>query len=197
MSGFAIVDWYTTTHQLRIPVSNVTITHSSSKPNEAPIDTRKVTYTVPAYQPRLIELPTLHVSGFIQRVGLDQDNAVTTPDSIHMAGWYTGSAKPGENGSSIIDGHVSGRYEPAIFKDLHLMKAGDPIKVEYGNGSSYVFTVVKVGNYSASEAAVHMFDVQPSVEQQLVLITCAGIYSKNTATFDRRVLVYAKKQTDN
>jgi sortase A len=192
VSGIIFWDWYTTTHHFRLPSPTATVIHSSDKPNETPINTHAAAYTVPADQPRLIELPTLGISGFIQRVGLDQNNAIATPGNVHMAGWYTGSATPGEDGVSIIDGHVHGRYEPGIFEHLDQLKSGDPITIEYGNGDRHKFSVVKVTSYPAAEAATHMFDALPSINQELVLITCGGKFNRQNASYDQRVLVYAQ-----
>ena len=109
-----------------------------------------------------------------------------------MAGWYTDSAKPGEQGVSILDGHVHGRFEPGIFENIHKLKAGDAITVEYGDGTRHNFSVVKVSTYAANEAAAHMFDKLPSTDKELVLITCGGTYNKVDSSYDQRVLVYAK-----
>ncbi len=185
-------NWYTTTHRFRLPSPTVTVIHSSDKPNETPINVHTDTYVVPADQPRLIELPTIGVSGFIQRVGLDQDNAVATPNNIHMAGWYTNSAKPGGDGVSLIDGHVHGWYEPGIFENLHLLKPGDPIAVEYGDGQRRKFSVIRVSSYSVDDAAKHMLDLLPSAKQELVLITCGGTFDKTSSLYNQRILVYAQ-----
>lgn len=186
-------DWYGTTHHLHLPPPSVTITHSDTKPNEAKVDTGKDIYNVPADQPRLLELPAIGVKGFIQQVGIDQFGAIATPTNIHMAGWYTGSVKPGEDGVSIIDGHVHGRYEPAIFYTLKDLKVGDAVAVEYGNGRRVTFSVTKVSQYDKGSAAAHLFEKQPSITRQLVLVTCGGTFDKSSQTYTQRVVVYAKR----
>jgi hypothetical protein len=133
------------------------------------------------------------VKGFIQQVGIDQFNAIATPSSIHIAGWYSGSVKPGESGVSIIDGHVYGRYNSAIFYDLKNVKSGDNITVEYGDARRVNFSVVKVVLYSKDETSQQIFEKLPSVDRQLLLISCTGKFIKSSQTYDKRVFVYAKK----
>lgn len=188
-----IGDWYTTTHHAQPPSPHTTITYSSNKPNETPIHTNQTPYEVPGDQPRLLDIPSIGVHNYIQRVGLDQHNAVATPNSIYIAGWYTGSAKPGDAGVSLIDGHVHGRFSPGIFNDLHLLKTGDDITVEYGDKTRITFQVVKTQAYNTDEAAAHMLEKLPSVDRELVLITCTGTFNRATDSYNQRLLVYATK----
>lgn len=193
ISGVRLWDWYTTTQRLNLPSPSATVTISDSTPDEAKVDVTKEAYVVPADQPRSLEIPTLSVNSFIQQVGIDQFGAIATPSNIHMTGWYNGSVKPGEDGISIIDGHVSGRYESAVFSDLKNIKQGEPLTILYGNNRRVDFTVVEVSQYAKEEASQHIFKKLPAVDQQLVLVTCGGTFNTSDQSYDQRVLVYAQK----
>jgi hypothetical protein len=198
LTSFALraVDWYSTTHIYSLPPASSVVTHSSTTPSEAPIDTRTAAYKVAADQPRLLEIPTLGIHSFIQQVRIDQHQAIATPNSASMTGWYTGSARPGDVGVSIIDGHVLGRFRPAVFANLHKLAPSDAISVSFGNGRVTSFSVIKVEHYSLEDATSHLFQQIPGVERQLVLITCGGAFNRATSTYDERVLVYAKLQVN-
>jgi LPXTG-site transpeptidase (sortase) family protein len=191
-SGLGFWNKYSRTHSYHpLPSSSLTINTNSNKPDETPINPNS-SYQVPANQPRMISLPTIKASGFIQKVDLTKDNALGTPNSVFMAGWYVGMVKPGDNGVSIIDGHVQGYYNPGIFKHLDSLKPGDTFTVQFGNLSSRQFEVVSVTSYSVSDIAQHMFVQQTGINKQLNLITCGGNYSPATQEYDRRVLVVSK-----
>jgi LPXTG-site transpeptidase (sortase) family protein len=169
-----------------------TVTNSTDSPDETKIDTKTANYKVPADMPRLISLPTIGAEGFVQRVGIDQHNAIAVPSSVHVAGWFTGSAKPGNKGLSIIDGHVQGVYQQGVFKNLAKMAAGDKFTVQYGDGSIRTFQVVSNNQYSPQQTATKQFEQLPGVDNQLNLITCGGKYVKAQKAYDKRVLIAAK-----
>lgn len=114
------------------------------------------------------------------------------PSNVHMTGWFVGEAKPGEPGLSIIDGHVQGRYQPSIFKNLHKLRPGDRFTIEFGNYSTKEFEVVSVNSYPTGEAAKHLFYRDESIPSQLNLITCSGVYNRTNQQYDQRLIVVSK-----
>jgi LPXTG-site transpeptidase (sortase) family protein len=137
-------------------------------------------------------LSTIGASGIVQKIGLTSTNAISVPTNIHFAGWYTGSVKPGELGLSIIDGHVLGRYNDGIFKDLSKLKVGDVYEVEYGDKSTRNFTVVEVKTVSEDKAAAYLLTQRDDIDRQLNLITCGGKFDRANQTFDHRVIVVSR-----
>ncbi len=184
---------YKATHSPRpqIPLSVVT------KSVDAPEETKPVeacaSYKVADGQPRKIEINSIGVSACIQRVGLDQNNAIAVPSNIHLAGWYVDSPAPGKSGVSIIDGHVSGRYNDAVFVKLATVKQNDPIRVQMGDMSWVDYRVSSVASYDLSAAGDALFKQLPGVSSQLTLITCGGKYDSKNQSFDKRVIVRAAK----
>jgi LPXTG-site transpeptidase (sortase) family protein len=146
-------------------------------------------FVVPADQPKIITLPTLSVSGPIQKVGLNTQNAISVPTNVHFVGWYTGSVKPGENGLSVIDGHISGVYGPGIFKRLGSLQRGDTFHITYGDGNQRGFEVVDHRVLPAKEAAAYLLTQRATIRKQLNLITCDGVYDKHTKLYDKRLVV--------
>lgn len=183
---FGIISWQNV-KQGGIPSPNHTATRSPDKPSEQPVPS----YSVPPDQPKEISLPTIKAKGYIQKVGVDKTNQIVAPGNIHMAGWYTGSVKPGQPGLSIIDGHVNGIYDKGVFYDLIRLKADDTFTVTYGDNSVRSFRVVKVDAVPVDQATKALFNRDTSIKNQLNVITCGGKYIAATKTYDGRVIVTA------
>lgn len=191
-SGVGLWQRYRATHNPNpLPDGSLAVTHSTDNPDETPINTES-DYQVAPDQPRAIILSTIDTRGFIQKVGIDQHGAIAVPSNVHMAGWFVGEAKPGEPGLSIIDGHVQGRYQPGIFKNLHKLRPGDRFTVEFDDHSTKEFEVVSVNSYPTDEAAKHLFHRDESITSQLNLITCSGAYNRADRQYDQRLIVVSK-----
>jgi LPXTG-site transpeptidase (sortase) family protein len=192
VTGAVGVAWYYwQKRQVSKPVTIIptqTVTQSPSTPSEAPVK-KEDFYSVPADQPREINLTSINAQGYIQKVGLDQNNTVVAPGNIHVAGWYTDSVKPGDEGLSIIDGHVSGWYTDGVFKHLSSLKAGDAFTVTYGDNSVRNFKVVEVKTLAVADAGAYLFKQDDAIKNQLNLITCGGHFDRSSAEYDSRVIV--------
>lgn len=167
------------------------VTYSTEKPDETPIKACD-DFKAIANNPKKIVITSLGIDACIQRVGVDQNQAIAVPTNVHAAGWYVNSPVPGEKGVSIIDGHVQGRYSDAIFGKIKGLAVKENIKVIFGDDSERNFEVVSVDNYSVEETNTQQYVQLEDVERQLTLITCAGRYDAKSEGYDRRVVVRAK-----
>ena len=145
-----------------------------------------------AGDPKSISLPTIGANGYIQNVGVDQKKAVAVPNNIHMAGWYVDMAKPGDQGLSVIDGHVNGRKNDGIFKNLIKLKKGDVFLVTFGNDTNKSFEVDEVLSLKTEDSASVLFSQKPGILNQLNLITCGGTFDSSKQQYDQRIIVIAK-----
>lgn len=177
------------THQQKPVITATTITYSTDTPAETPPVEACEQYVVASNEPRMIEIPSVGVKGCIQRVGVDQHNAIAVPDNIHLAGWYTGSPVPGNDGVSIIDGHVLGRYNDAIFTQLHDLVDGQTIRIQYGDLSWKEFRVISSDSYQVNDVMPYL--LEQVADQQLNLITCSGTFDGQARTYDERLVVRA------
>lgn len=180
--------WFT--HRSSQTKPGQTVTETTETPSEAPV--LDDDYIVPNDQPRKISMLSIDAEGYIQKVGVDKDNAIAAPNNVNLAGWYTYSAKPGDVGVSIIDGHVQGRYKEGVFKRLGQLGIGDLISVEYGDGSDREFEVVELQTMPAETASIEQYRQIEGIDKQLTLITCAGTYDKKAGSYNQRTLVRAK-----
>jgi LPXTG-site transpeptidase (sortase) family protein len=162
------------------------ITHSTDNPGEK----KPVHYTWKGSEldPKKIDLPTLGIEGYIQKVSVDQNQQMAAPNNVHLAGWFVKSVQPGQLGLSIIDGHVDGKTTEGIFKKLDQLKTGDQYAIELGNGKQLQYKVGNVTNISVTEAANLLYSQEPGIKSQLNLITCGGSFDSKTG-YSQRVIV--------
>lgn len=164
------------------------ITHSTNSPDEKRPSNEYV-WEGAANDPKKISIPNLGIDSYIQNVGIDQNREIAVPTSIHFAGWFVDSVRPGDKGLSIIDGHLNGRQEDGIFTKLDKLQVGELLKIEFGNGSSRTFIVKAVETVDLDKAASVLYSQSPGIKNQLNLITCSGTYDKNARLYDKRVIV--------
>lgn len=125
--------------------------------------------------PVALQIPAIGVRTGLTRLGLTQQGTLQVPSSPSVAGWYTGSPRPGEIGSSIIAGHIDSYRGPGVFYRLRELRPGNQIYVRQADGRYAVFRVTAVHQYPKAHfpaAAVY----GPVPDAELHLITCGGTY---------------------
>ena len=161
-------------------------------PTEAAVsDADKSTYTVAADLPRTISIDRIGVHARVLQLGLTADGAIDAPKGIWDAGWYDGSAKPGQGGNVFIDGHISGPTQPAVFAKLKVLHEGDFITVEKGDGTTITYKVSTVTTQKLTDIDMASVLAGPGGES-LTLMTCGGNY-QGDYIYDSRVIVVAKR----
>lgn len=151
-------------------------------------------YRVPADQPRYVYIPKIGVRAMVKPTWLTTAGAIGTPTNIYNTAWYVHSAKPGQAGAMLIDGHVGFWTKHGVFFNLKELHAGDAIKVERGDGKTLSYKVVKTKFYPYDK--VDMPAVLAPVtagKPGLNLITCTGDVTKGTNQYDQRVVVFAEQ----
>jgi sortase (surface protein transpeptidase) len=124
------------------------------------------------------------------RLGITAAGTLQVPPTTTVAGWYAGSPRPGEIGSSVIAGHIDSRLGPGVFFRLRLLRPPDKIYVRRSDGSLAVFRVTAVHAYLKKRfptAAVY----GPVPDAQLRLITCGGTFDPSLGSYLSNVVVYA------
>lgn len=165
------------------------VTRSLDNPSEVAISKETYISTATAGEPSRISLPSIGAEGLVQKVGIDQHQAVAAPTNVHLAGWYVNSLKPGDAGLSVIDGHVDGRTERGIFYNLKKLKPNDIFTVTFGDGVEKQFVVKSLKQVSTADTPDALFAQDPSITNQLNLITCGGSFNQQTRTYDQRTIV--------
>jgi len=108
--------------------------------------------TLTAPLPVALQIPAIGVRTRLTRLGLTRQGTLQVPSSPSAAGWYTGSPRPGEIGSSIIAGHIDSYLGPGVFYRLRELHPGNRIYVRQADGRLAVFQVT--GGASVPEGAL-------------------------------------------
>ena len=141
--------------------------------------------------PVRIEIPSIAVSAPIIRLGLNPDRTLEVPTDYGDTGWWSGGARPGENGPAVIVGHVDSKTGPAVFFRLSELRPGAEIVVVRRDGSRVRFTVQGSERYPKDEfpTARVYGDTDGST---LRLITCGGVFDSSTGHYVDNTIVYAR-----
>ena len=142
-------------------------------------------------RPVWLTIPAIGVKAPIVTLGLNRNGTLQVPGSTTVAGWYTGSPRPGAIGSAVIAGHVDSRSGPGVFFWLRRLHRGERIYVRRADGTLAVFTVTAVQIYAKAQfptATVY----GPVPDAELRLITCGGTFDYARGSYLSNVVVYAR-----
>ena len=146
----------------------------------------------PVAAPVSLTIPLIGVQTNLMTLGLGRDGTlqVPLPNMVSVAGWYTGSPRPGAIGSAIIVGHIDTTKGPAVFYRLNTLTRGDKIYVKRADGTLVEFRVTSVQTYLKDHFPTE--DVYgPVPDPELRLITCGGAWDPATHHYLSNIVVYA------
>lgn len=159
-------------------------------------------YHVAAGMPRFFSIPSVDINNRrVVEVGLLAGNRLGTPYNVWNIGWYRGSAKPGDQGVSVIDAH-GGRHGVAAFGNLPEVKIGDLVYVEMEpeagetKGKIHTYQIVDTATRAlGAEADDYMatmaFSAPGDASASMTLITCTGVYYQASRTYSHRFFARA------
>jgi hypothetical protein len=143
--------------------------------------------TVP--RPVYLSIPAIDVHTRLIRLGLTTQGTLQVPASTSVAGWYTGSPRPGQVGSAIIVGHIDSYTGPGVFFRLRLLRPGDRVYIRHSDGTLAVFRVYAEHTYAKDRfPTVKVYG--PAPDPELRLITCGGTFDPATGSYLSNVVVY-------
>jgi sortase (surface protein transpeptidase) len=144
----------------------------------------------PPALPVELTIPAIGVRTSLIHLGLEPNGSLQVPASTTVAGWYTGSPRPGAVGSSVIAAHVDSVSGPAVFYRLGTLRPGERVYVSRADGTMAVFGITRVQTY-----AKHAFPTAevygPAPDPELRLITCGGTFDSTTGHYLSNVVAYA------
>lgn len=139
----------------------------------------------------------LGIDAGFQYNGLKADGAMDIPNNIVDVGWFTGSARPGEQGTSVVTGHVAQirggvMTKPGVFSNLSQLRAGDRLSVLNDKGEAVTFVVRESRSFDPSADATEVFSSADG-KAHLNLITCEGIWNPEKLSYSARLVVFTDK----
>jgi hypothetical protein len=145
---------------------------------------------VPVAKPLTLIIPMIGVKTQLTEVGLTAGGALQVPSTTTVAGWYTGSPRPGAIGPALIEGHVDSLTGPGVFYRLSELQPGDRIYIRRAAGTTVEFRVTTEQTYKKAyfpTTAVY----SPTPDPELRLITCGGTFDYATRHYLSNTIIYA------
>jgi sortase (surface protein transpeptidase) len=147
---------------------------------------------VPIARPVTLIIPMIGMKTQLIELGLTAGGALQVPSSATVAGWYTGSPRPGAIGPAVIEGHVDSLTGPGVFYRLSELQPGDRIYVRRADGTTVEFRVTTAQTYQ--KAYFPTADVYgPTPDPELRLITCGGTFDYATGHYLSNTIIYARE----
>jgi LPXTG-site transpeptidase (sortase) family protein len=144
----------------------------------------------PVAAPVSLTIPLIGVSTKLITLGLQSDGSLQVPPTTSVAGWYTGSPRPGAIGSAIIIGHIDSVKGPGVFFRLDELRRGDQVYVRRADGTMVEFRVTSVEEYLKDRFPTQAV-YGPTPDAELRLITCGGAFDNATGHYLSNIVVYA------
>ena len=148
----------------------------------------------PVARPVSLTIPLIGVRTQLVTLGLTASRELQVPSSTTVAGWYTGSPKPGAIGSAIIVGHIDSLTGPGVFYRLSELRPGDKVYVKRADGTLVEFRVTLVQTYLKDRFPTQAV-YGPTPDPELRLITCGGAFDYATGHYLSNIVVYATEMS--
>jgi LPXTG-site transpeptidase (sortase) family protein len=144
----------------------------------------------PVASPVSLTIPLIGVKTNLITLGLQSDGALQVPSTTSVAGWYTGSPRPGAIGSAVIVGHIDSTSGPGVFYRLSELRRGNQVYVRRADGTMVLFRVTAVQTYLKNDFPTQTV-YGPTPDAELRLITCGGTFDYTTGHYLSDIVVYA------
>jgi len=144
--------------------------------------------------PAQIEIPSVHVTSPLARLGRASDGTVEVPSRWEVAGWYALGPRPGDPGSAVILGHVDSTHGPAVFYRLRELRPGDEIDITRADRSLVRFVVERTAQYLKTRFPTEEV-YYPTLTPALRLVTCGGQFDFTTGHYRSNIIVFATIRT--
>lgn len=144
-----------------------------------------------AAMPRYLRIAKIGVNAHVEHIGVTSSGAMGVPSDMWNAGWYVGSAKPGQGGAVFMDGH-STASRSGLFGQLDTLVAGDVLEVQRNDGQTIKYKVakIKIVNRNDVDMAAMMLPYDLS-KNGLNILSCTGRWIESEKTLENRVMVFA------
>ncbi|MDQ3123429.1 MAG: class F sortase [bacterium] len=166
---------------------------AASAPTEQVAAGDKPAHTLPRSVPVGLEIPAIDIKSEMIDVGLNVDGTVEVPkgENYDKAAWYKYSVTPGEQGSTVILGHVDSVHTgPSVFFRLAELKPGDLVHVQRADKKTITYKVNRVAEYAIEDFPTKdVYNINNQVA--LRLVTCGGTFNRRTLTYESNIIVFA------
>lgn len=140
--------------------------------------------------PVRIKIPKIGVDANIQSVGVTASGDMDVPSNADDVGWFEMGTRPGELGSAVMAGHFDDKDGRAgVFHGISNLEIGDELFVEDDEGTFLTFVVHEIRIFDPG----YVDEVFGQANgKYLNIITCDGVWDKNTESFSKRLVVFTE-----
>lgn len=145
--------------------------------------------------PMRLRITKIGVDAAIDPLGVTSSGEMAVPNGPSTVGWFSEGPRPGDIGTAVIDGHY-GRFkngEGSVFDNLSTLEIGDTISVENAAGTINTFVVREWRTYDPSADTSDIFSSDDE-QSHLNLITCEGVWDKDSKSYAKRLVVFTDKE---
>jgi len=128
----------------------------------------------------------------IEEVGVEEGGFLGVPSGWYTAGWYKDSAKAGEQGNIVLDGHYdTNTGAPGAFWELKDLQIGDKVVLTDALGRNFEYAVTQKSYIATTDPErAKVFD--STQVRELTLITCGGVWDYASGTYNKRLVIKAE-----
>ena len=113
------------------------------------------------------------------------------PENVDEVGWYRYGSAPGWPGSAVFAAHVDMAGKgPGVFFHLDRLRMGDPIDVDFDDGTTLTFVVSHAERVPKGELDFDSI-FSTSGEPLLRLVTCGGGFNRTSRSYEDNVVITA------
>ncbi|MEU0007320.1 class F sortase [Streptomyces sp. NPDC006314] len=166
--------------------------HASRATAAAQTEPQQVGKALPRSAPTRLLIPKISVDAPFTSLAIGPSGQLQPPPAgdTNLVGWYAKGASPGEQGTSIIAGHVDTTTSAAVFAGLEALERGDRFSVKRADGRTAEFVVDSAESFAKDDfpsKRVYADTTRPEVR----LITCAGDYDHSVRDYTENLVVFA------
>lgn len=145
------------------------------------------------FKPTRLYTTNKEIDVLLEEVTVEEGGILGTPSEWNNGGWYKRSAKPGEDGNIIIDGHYdTSNGSPAAFWGLKNLEVSDKVFLVDEVGRNFEYQITELIYVDIQDS--NRIDVLNESEgSTLTLITCGGVWLPSDGTYNKRLIVKAQK----
>jgi hypothetical protein len=143
--------------------------------------------------PARISIPSAGIAAQVVPEGLDQTGSLVIPPPAQVA-WYEGGPLPGQDGTTLLAGHIDDYGVPGAFLHLNSVPVGATVELTTADGRTLAYTVTDRQSVVQTRLAGSGL-LSSSGPPRLVLITCGGDYDYSTHLYLDNIVLVARPTT--
>lgn len=144
--------------------------------------------------PKKVKIESIGVDADIINVSVDDKGHLEAPEDWGVVGWYKGGARPSEEGNLLLNAHYDDNYgRPAVFWKLKNIEVDDKVSVLDNYGRWFDYRVIYTYYVDINDPGrAKVFNHGEEGKSVMTLITCGGVWSAQSGTYDKRLVVNAE-----